>query len=560
MPTTRNSLLIAFQKLNKILLTDRKEIGLVYVFAVLAGLVQLSLPLGIQSIISFVMAGSLSTSIIVLIGMVVIGVFINGLLQVRQLQVIEKIKQKIFVRYSLAYSDRIPKLNIEKLDKNYLPEMVNRYFDSVSLQKGVDKLLIDLPAAIIQVTFGLVLLSFYHPVFIAFGLVLILIVLSIILITSPRGLQTAMNASTFKYAVAAWLQEIARTIKSFKYTKGTSLHLEKTNLLVGQYLESRTTHFKILLSQFWSLISFKIIITAAMLIIGSYLLIDQQINVGQFIAADIVIIAIIASIEKLITNLDAVYDALVSVEKLSVIVEADTEPNGNIPLRSDSNGVSLKFEKVSFAYSDDNPVLNNVSFSVQPGQLVQLRGPSGAGKSTVLRLLTGAFINYSGKVLVDEIPIANYQLENLRANTGILLGSQDIFEGTLLQNLTMGNQAIEMNDIMELVNITGLNTFLQSCKEGYNTVLQPVGNKLSKTVRKNILLIRALLGRHRLLLLEEPFLHLSEPQKRNVIDYIKMKSTATVLVASQDTGLFRYCDKVIEMNQDGEISSEEYLN
>jgi ATP-binding cassette, subfamily B, bacterial len=539
-------------RLNNILMLDRKDIAVAYMFAILAGLVQLSLPLGIQSIISFVMAGTISTSIVVLIGMVVFGVFINGLLQVRQLQIIEKVKQKLFVRYSLEYSDRLPRLNIEKLDNQYLPEMVNRYFDSVSLQKGLDKLLLELPAAIIQVMLGLLLLAFYHPVFIAFGLLLIIIVLAIIRFTSPQGLDTAMKASTFKYGVAAWLQEIARTIKSFKYAKGTSMHMNRTDELVGAYLVSRTSHFKILLTQFWSLISFKIVITAAMLIIGSYLLVDQQINVGQFIAADIVIIAIIASIEKLITNLDAVYDSLVSVEKLSVITEADTEQSGSLLLPAENRGVDLVFQNVSFAYGNDQPVLNNINFSVAAGQMVQLKGVSGAGKSTALRLLTGAFTNYKGNILLERIPIANYDVESLRKGTGILLGSQDIFQGTIWQNLTMGNQAIDLNIVNRLAEITGLHSFIQSGKDGYDSVLLPVGNKLSNNVRKNILLVRALLGEHRLLLLEEPFEHLDDPFKANIIDYIKNDKTATVLIASQDEELRNYCDDVIRMSRNGE--------
>jgi len=553
MPYKNISIVKSIAKLNSILLLDRKDIVVIYMFALFAGLVQLSLPLGIQFIISFVMAGAISTSMVVLIAMVVFGVFINGLLQIRQLQIIEKVKQKLFVRYSMEFGDRLPKLNIEKLDREYLPEMVNRYFETVSLQKGLDKLLIDLPAATIQVLLGLTLLAFYHPVFIAFGLLLLFIVLAIIRFTSPQGLVTAMLASSFKYDVAAWLQEVARTVKSFKYTKGTSLHIKKTDELVGSYLDARTQHFKILLTQFWSLISFKVIITGAMLILGSYLLVNQQINIGQFIAADIIIIAIIGSIEKLITNLDAVYEALVSVEKLSLITEADKEQSGSLVLPSKYEGVAIQFSNVSFAYNDDMPVLNNISFTIAKGQIVQLKGVSGAGKSTVLRLLTGAFTAYKGSILIDGIPAANYELQSLRHLTGILLGSQDIFHGTLLQNITMGNIGISVEQITKLVQIAGLQVFVESCKEGYDTVLQPVGNKLSNNVRKNILLIRALLGQQRLLLLEDPFAHLEEPFKNNIIQYIKANKTATVLIASQDEQLSGYCDKVLMINKNGEM-------
>lgn len=543
----------SIRKLHSILLLDRTDILVIYMFAFLGGLVQLSLPLGIQSIINFVLAGSISTSIVVLIAMVVFGVFINGLLQIRQLQIIEKVKQKLFVRYSLEFADRLPKLNIEKLDKEYLPEMVNRYFDTISLQKGLDKLLIDLPAASIQVVLSLTLLVFYHPVFIVFGLLLLFIVLVIIRFTSPQGLVTAMLASSYKYGVAAWLQEVARTVKSFKYTKGTSLHIKKTDELVGSYLDARSHHFKILLTQFWSLISFKVIITAAMLTLGSYLLVNQQINIGQFIAADIIIIAIIGSIEKLITNLDAVYEALVSVEKLSVITEAEKEQSGSLSLPLKKEGVAIQFININFAYDDEMPVLKNINFTIAKGQMVQLNGKSGAGKSTVLRLLTGAFTTYKGSILIEGIPAANYELQNLRHLTGILLGSQDIFHGTLLQNITVGNDGIGTEEITKLATILGLQTFVESCHEGYDTLLQPVGHKLSSNVRRNILLMRAILGEHRLLLLEEPFEHLKQPFKNNIIQYIKNNKTATVLIASQDEQLSSYCDKVLMINNNGEI-------
>lgn len=541
----------SISKLYSVLRMDRVDIGAVYVFAVLAGLVQLSLPLGIQSIISFVMAGSISTSIVVLIIMVVFGVFINGLMQVRQLELIEKIKQKIYVRYSLEFSDRIPRLNIEKLDNEYLPAVINRYFDSISLQKGTDKILVDLPAAVIQVLLGLILLSFYHPVFIAFGTVLIIIVVSIIRFTSQQGLSTALTASAYKYNIAAWLQEIARTIKTFKYTKGTSLHMNKTDVLLGGYLQSRTAHFRILMKQYWSLISFKVIIIAAMLILGSYLLVNQQINVGQFIAADIVIIAIIGSIEKLITNIDSVYDALVSVEKLGSVTEAEIEKTGSFELTCKNEGVTVEFKNVQFGYNNNAPVLQHINFAVPAGEMVCLQGPSGAGKSTVLRLLTGAFVNYEGQVLIDNLPVTNYNIQSLRRQTGILLGSQDIFQGTLWENLTLGNNAASLDEINHLVNITGLKPFVESLKSGFDTLMQPVGNKLSNSIRKNILLIRALLGNYRLLLLEEPFDHLEQPHKEWVIAYIKTNKKATILIATQDDTMSAFCDKTVRISKDG---------
>lgn len=546
------SLFTAVKKLLALLKLDRKDITAIYIFAIISGIISLSLPLGIQSIVSFVQTNEIRASIVVLIAIVIIGVFLNGLVQVRQLQVIEKVKQKIFTRYSLEFAARLPKLDIEKLDKYYLPELVNRYFDTPSLTKGIEKIMVDIPAAVIQVLFGLILLAFYHPVFIAFGAVLIFIVLIIIRFTSPQGLATSLRASDFKYKIAGWLEEMARVIKTFKYSKNTPLHIKKTDELVSGFLESRTEHFKILLTQFWSIIGFKILITAAMLIIGTVLLVNQQINVGQFVAADIVIIAIINSVEKLILSLDKVYDSLTSIQKLSKVIDSELEDNGTVNLSNSQQGVSVTFRNVSFAYLDGKKVLHNINFYIKPGSLVSIVGSSGSGKSSLLRLLTGAFKNFEGSVLIDDVPVANYNLTSLREKTGILLSQQDIFEGTLLENITMGNTNITLQEITTLADKIGLKDFIQSSANGYDTQLTPTGKKLPRKIRQDILLMRALIGSHRLLLLEEPFDHLDEQQKKGVLEFLKQDKSATILITSETADIVPGSDIVIYMNE-GEI-------
>jgi len=543
--STSGGLLKATQKLFKILKLDKKDISSIYFFAILGGLISLSLPLGIQTIISFVMAGSISASIVVLIVIVVFGVFLNGLVQVRQMQIIEKIKQKIFTRYTLEFADKLPRLNIEKLDGYYLPELVNRYFDVPSLTKSIDKILLDIPTAIIQILFGLLLLSFYHPVFIGFGALLIIIVLAIIKYTSARGLETSIEASDYKYAIASWLEEMARVIKSFKFSKNTNLHIQKTDYLIGKYLDARTSHFKILLLQFWSLISFKIIVTAAMLMVGAILLVDQEINVGQFIAADIVILAIISSVEKLISTLDKIYDTLTSINKLSKVLDSETEHIGSLALEA-TNGISVSFNNVKFGYNNEL-VLKGISFKIQPGQLVCISGASGSGKSSLLKLLTGAFVNYEGNVLINDVPVSNYNLKSLRSQTGILLHQQDIFNASLLDNLTMGNEEISLKDVTQIADKLGLTDFMQSYKNGYDTILDPLGKRLSANIKQEILLVRALLGNRSLLLLENPFNHLDEKEKTTLITYLRNEHTATIFITSEDPKIQAQCDVILKL-------------
>lgn len=544
----------AARKILELLRLDKKDVSSIYAFAILAGILSLAMPLGIQTIIGFVMAGSLSTSIVILIVLVVAAVFIYGLLQVRQLQVTEKIQQKLFVRYSLEFADRLPKMNIEKLDAYYLPELVNRFFDTVSLQKAVEKLLLDVPAAIIQIFFGLILLSLYHPVFIGFGAVLTFIVYLIMRFTLPAGFQASIEASNQKFATAAWLEEMARVIKSFKYSRGTELNIKKTDGIVSQYLDARTSYFKVLLTQYWSLIVFKVLITAAMLIVGAVLLVDQQINIGQFIAADFVILSIIASVEKLILNMDKVYDLLTSVEKLSKITESEIEVQGTVELADTSKGVSILFENVGFVYGNQSKALEGLQLNIAAGDKVCIMGESGSGKSTILRLLTGAFKNFSGSILLDGIPMGNYNLNSVRSQTGILLSQQDIFNGTIWENITMGSNQIQYDEVTDLVNRCGLTSFIQSLPKGYDTVLDPTGKRLNSKIRQDILLLRALLGKKRLLLLEEPLNFLEKRYKQNIQDYIFSEENATVIIATNDAEIAARCNKVIYL-QDGFVKA-----
>ncbi|MFN0081395.1 MAG: ATP-binding cassette domain-containing protein [Ferruginibacter sp.] len=540
----QTSLSSALIKLHRLVMTDKKDVSAVYFFAIAGGLISLTLPLGIQTIISFVMAATLSTSIVILIIIVIGGVFLNGFVQVRQLQVIERIRQKIFTRYSLEFSNQIPKIDAEAMDNYYLPEVVNRFFDIPALAKSIEKILLDIPASVIQIILGLVLLSFYHPVFIVFGIFVFVALIFILRITSPKGFETNFISSDYKYETAGWLEEMARAAKTFKFSKDAFLHMKKSDKIISGYLTSRTAHFKILTIQYWSLIVFKILIVSSMLIAGTWLLLNQEINVGQFIAADIIIILIISSVEKLIAVMDNVYESLTAIEKLSKIIDSKSEVSGAL-LFTGNTGSSIKFINVGYTYPDGSVALNSVNLSIPNKQIVCVTGKSGAGRTTILRLLTGSYTSFTGGILINDIPIGNYDLASLRLNTGAMLPEQDIFKGTLLENLTMGNDNISMDEIMYLSDKIGFTDFVTANKMGYNMLLDPTGSKISKHLTQSVKLIRALVGKPSLLLMEDLLKNLLPEHKVNIMNYIRNESNATTLIISNDEIIHKLSDAVI---------------
>jgi ABC-type bacteriocin/lantibiotic exporter with double-glycine peptidase domain len=511
-----------------------KEIRSIYLFSILGGIVNLSMPLGVQTIIGLVMGATMVTSIYVLIFLVVLGVFLMGLFQINQMKIIESIQQKVFAHYAFEFADKIPQLDLKQMDKYHIPEKVNRFFDSINIQKGFAKLLLDIPVATVQIIFGIVLLSLYHPLFIILGVILLVLLGVILYFTSEKGIETSIEESNYKYEVAGFFGEIARTIKTFKFSQGSDLNLKRTDSSVMGYLTARTNHFYVLLFQYKSLLFFKIALTTLMLTLGSYLLINQQLNIGEFVAAEIVIMLVIGAVEKLITSLDSAYDVITGLEKLGTVTDSPIDSSGDLELKTQT-GLEIEMKNFSFEFETDKPVLDSLNLHIEAGDKIQITGPGGSGKSIFMRILTGNYPDFKGTLLINKVPIKNYSLDSLRKQTGILLQAQEIFDGTVWENISLGNKDVNPSLILETANNLGFADFLNHFPQGFDTEIEPLGKRTPQTIIKKILILRALCGDKRLLLLENPWNGLSAPLAENLRDYLLKKSDVTVIISTNES-------------------------
>lgn len=520
---------------------DKSEIGAIYFYSILNGLVQLSVPIGVQAIIGFVLGASMVTSVYVLIFLVVMGVFIVGLLQVNQMKIIEQIQQRIFTRYAFDFVDKIPKYDLYKADDYNLPEKVNRFFDIINLQKGISKLLLDIPTALIQIFFGLILLAFYHPFFIAFGLILALLLWLILFVTSKNGLETSLIESTYKYESVAWMQEIAKCIKPFKLSQDSSLKYIIADRIIVNYLNYRTKHFNVLLLQYKALVGFKTLITAVLLTIGVYLLLDQQLNIGEFIAAEIIILSVINSVEKLIKNLDTVYDVLTAIEKITSVTENYSEKEGALELKS--NTISLELNDFGFTYPNSISVLKGLNLKVPANSIVCIVGEENSGKSTLLKILSTNYTHFTGAFLLNNVPIQNYNLESIRKKTGFYFNSSEIFSGTVLENVNMGRSEVTPEHIIAKSEELGFENFLQNLPVGFETPIDFNGNRLPSSTAQKLLLLRTLAHNPNLLILEEPWIGLEPSCIAKIKTYLLKKSgNCTTIIASNDEEFAKKCD------------------
>lgn len=533
---------------------DRKDVLQIIFYAIFSGLISLSLPLGIQAIINFIQSGRISTSWIVLIVLVVLGVVFVGILSLMQLRITENLQQKLFVRSSFEFAYRLPKIKFEEIYATYPPELANRFFDTLTIQKGTSKLLIDFSAALLQIAFGIFLLSFYHPFFIVFGFFLAILLYSIFKFSYHQGLDSSLKESKYKYKVAGWLQEIARNNFSFRRQNNFDFALQKNDNLVSNYLNYREKHFSIIQRQFTQLIIFKVIITASLLLIGGFLVLNQQMNIGQFVAAEIVILLVINSVEKLILGLETFYDVLTSIEKIGQVTDMNLEEESNTNILDCLLNITLETENIKFKFPDSTePVLQNISLTIQQGEKIIISGENGAGKTTLIRLLSGLIQPTSGTFFINDDTFKKIDLKQYRSHIGTIIQGETPFKGTILENITFNNPDVTQEDLKWALDAVQLTPYIKTLPEGLNTRIFPEGKQLSSSNAQKILLARSIINKPRILFLENPTDKMDEQVAKEIIEFIlSEKNKWTVIVSSSNKQWRANCTREIIMNN-GEI-------
>jgi ABC-type bacteriocin/lantibiotic exporter with double-glycine peptidase domain len=544
---------------------DRKEIRNIYIFAVLSGILSLGLPLGIQSIINFIQLGQLSASWMVLVGLVVLAIGFAGILNIYQMRITENLQQKIFTRSAFEFADRLPKINMSELLERYAPELTNRFFDTLTIQKGLSKLLLDFTAASLQVVFGLILLSMYHSFFIILGVFLVGLLVVIIRYTANRGFVSSMEESKSKYKIANWLLEIAHARVSFKMAGHNRLHVNKTDKYLNEYLNAREKHFKVLVQQYSFLIAFKVIIALTLLLVGGLLVLNQQMNIGQFVASEIIILLVLSSVEKIILSIDIVYDVITAIEKVGEVTDLKLETTGGRhPNFENENGFRIKLNNISYQpHCYISPILTNVSINIQSNEIISVISDSSVSPNTLFSLIGGLYETDEGSISVNDLPITNIDKISLRDSIGTILQQDKLIHASLFENISFGREKVSINSIMTVAKQVGLDRDLEIFKSGFDTMINPEGHFIPEEVIQKILLVRAIVHQPKLLLIENPTDRMKEKCIQSFIEVIQSLKNCTILLATADEEILKKSNRIIciksgQIDFEGDYSA--YIN
>lgn len=560
-PDGESTKLSPVKRLLRLLGTERKDIAYIMVYALIIGMVSLMLPIGLQSTVELVSGGVFFSSVYVLIGLVIVGVLATGILQIVQLSLVEHLQQKIFTKGAFEFAFRIPKIKMEALDRYYAPELVNRFFDIITIQKGLPKLLIELSSAAIQIFFGLILMSLYHPFFVFFGIFLISILVVMLVFTGRRGLGSSIEESKYKYKVVQWLEEMARALHSFKLMGNTDLPYKRTDGVLTNYLKHRKSHFSVLMMQFSSFVFLKVAVTGTLLILGTILVVNREITLGQFVAAEVVIILVLNAVEKMIMHTEVVYDMLTAVDKVAHLTDLPLERSGGLdfPRHTAASGYSIELNNLGYKFKDSPlPILKGLNLRVEKRERICISGTPGSGKSLLAHIISGLYTDYSGGISVNGYSLRDIDLTHLRDKVSKNISNDDIFDGTLYDNILLG-KSIRPDEAIEALKKVGLHQYVSALPDGLQTKLISGGKGLSNSTIHKLVLARCLAKKPELLVLNDFFSGLSRADKIELIQCaIDPAEPWTLVAVSNDPMVMAASDRVVIMDKGEIIDSGPY--
>jgi ABC-type bacteriocin/lantibiotic exporter with double-glycine peptidase domain len=490
-----------FPSIERILRGERREIWIVITYGLGIGLFTLVVPIAVQALVNTVAFGTVLQPLVALTAFVFVGIGIASIMELLQLRVVEFLQRRIYVRVSVDLARRIPLVTTEVYRSRFTPQLVNRYLEVFTVQKSVFQILLVGVSVVLQTLIGMVLLMFYHPYLLVFSLIVIAGVMFIYLVLSRGAVNTAIRESDAKYQVVSWLTDIASKPVLFKSAAGTEYAIRKSDEVTSHWLDCREAHFRILMREKAMAFLIQTVASAGMLAVGGYLVIIDQLSLGQLVAAEIVVSLVLHGITKFTKQVEYFYELTAGISKLDSLsnLELENEQGDPLPTRQGPMGVAFR----NFILSrDGQEILSIPKFEIKAGAKIAVLGPNGSGKSMLADALFKMREPATGTILLDEANIRDLKVSSLRKEVALIRGAE-IFSGTIAENLKLGDPDLTRLDLREALDAVGLSEELDSLPEALETQLTPSGAPLSRGQSYRLVLARAILRRPRLLIIDE---------------------------------------------------------
>ncbi|WP_442483267.1 peptidase domain-containing ABC transporter [Aeoliella sp. SH292] len=541
-------------RLLSILRPERQDVWTVTSFALFIGILSIASPIAVESLVNTVAFGSVVQPVIVL--STILFVFLGFLAAITGLQtyVVEILQRRLFTRVAADLSFRIPRAKTTALDDLYFPELVNRFFDVITLQKGTAYLLLDGITIILTTLVGMTVLAFYHPWFLGFDLLLLGLVVLGVYVLGRGALQNSLKESKYKYRLAAWFEEMARCNVAFRHAGATEFCADRASLLTGDYLDARETHFQLLFRQILFLLLLQAAAATITLGFGGWLVIQGQLTLGQLVAAELIVSAILVSLAKLGKHLEGFYDLLAGVDKLGRLLDLPIERQSGVLHLDSPGGAAIELTDVQCVLNGKSVFRVPLSAQIPPGSITAVVGSPGSGKSVLQDLLFALRDTSDGHIEVDGTDPADVSPDILRRRVA-LVRAGEIFAGSVSENIYLGRTNISHHELRAALAEAGLLDQALRLPQGLETPLGSNGHPLSATQQSQLLLARALVRSPKLLLIDGVLDGLGDNLLRQVFYQLRQRVDCTLVIATNSALVASHCDYRLDLDV-GSFSSE----
>lgn len=526
---------------------EKKDLWVILVFSIVVGVLALATPVAVEALVNTVAFGRYLQPVILLALLLFTFLAFAAAMRALITLVVEIVQRRLFVRVVEDLAYRLPRVRQQALDQAYGPELTNRFFDVVTVQKTIAALLLDGISIVLQTLIGMTVLAFYHPFLLGFDLALILLITFIIFGLGRGAIKTAIKESKAKYAVGAWLEELTRHPTAFKLHAGTQFALDRADQLAINWIDARRTHFRILMRQIVSALGLQAVAATALLGLGGWLVILGELTLGQLVAAELIVMIIVGSFAKLGKHLESYYDLLASVDKLGHLFDLPTESHDKLFHLRGGESAIIDVRGVTYKFGSQ-AAINDLSLQLAPGESLAIVGPPGSGKSTLVDLLCGMRQPTSGHVELDGIDLRELRPDSLREHLAAAR-SIEIFHGSIDENVHLNRAQISARDVREALDTVGLLDELLRLPDGLNTTLQTNGAPLSASQAMRLMLARAIVGRPRLLLIDGTLDSLPDETFGDVMESLTSENAPwTLLVTTGRGAVASACDRTLSLS------------
>lgn len=545
-----------YYRLWRMIVEDKQDLFLILIYSSLGGVLSLAVPLSTQMVVNTIAAGFFLQPITVIAGLVLGGLLFAAILRLLTIWLVELVRQRVFNRIALRIAYRVPRIQHSQLSKEYLPDLVNRFFDVITIQGNFANLLLDVPAATLQILIGLTLMALYSPYLLAFVLIVIGFILCEVFLLGFGGYKTRSNETSKRYLVAEWLEELGRCETSIKLNRFPLHILQRTDELVFDYTGARRQHFNVLFRQASGLALFQAFAAAGVLGIGGWLVIERQLALGQLVAAQLLVTQMLPAIERLIRHLQTLYELLSALGKIGYVEDLPLERAEGSDCKVAQGGASLNIQGLKVDYGQKSNVINNMNLQLKPGERISLMGPNASGKSTLAFVLSGLIEPSSGLVQINGMDVRDINYESLRSIVSLVTDSNEIFEGTIETNVTFERSEIKHEDMLWALRMVDFEEELVGMRDGLKTQLLSGGRNLSRGQAQKLLIARAIAQKPKLLILDEAFTGIEERSKMQILDRLFSADMPwTIIDISQDADTIFHADRMVFLSQGQVVES-----